>query len=604
MCGIVAAIAKKNIVPTLLEGLRRLEYRGYDSAGIGILDSDDEFVRVRSVGKIENLAKKLADEPCAANMGIAQTRWATHGKPSEVNAHPHIAGDIMVVHNGIIENYAELKATLINKGCHFHSETDTEVVACLLNDILDTHTEILDAIRTLCQQLKGAFALVIMHRHHHEQLWAVRQGAPLVLGLGVNENFIASDPLSLLPLTQKFIYLEEADCAQVSDKTIKIVDVQGKEVTREVQILKAKKDAAAKGQYKYFMQKEIFEQPQMVTDILTPIFEDEITLMDLFGKNAHKILPQVERIKIVACGTSYHSGLVAKYWLEAWAKIPCDVEIASEFRYRDSCNDAKTLLIAISQSGETADTLAALRLAKKQNFLATLALCNVATSALAREADLVYLAHAGTEIGVAATKTFTSQLLGLYLLAALLAQKKQKDLLMDLLPLPNVLNEVLKCAPAIEKIAHDFQAVTNALFLGRGVHYPIAMEGALKLKEISYIHAESYAAGELKHGALALVDEHMPTVVLVPHNTLVDKLKSNIEEIAARGGPLYLFVDEAIVAAHEPWQGKIITLPKATAALSPFVETIALQLFAFHVAVLKGTDVDQPRNLAKSVTVE
>lgn len=603
MCGIVGAIAKKNVVPILLEGLRRLEYRGYDSAGIGILDHEDEFIRVRSVGKIENLAKKLAEDPCAANMGIAHTRWATHGKPTEANAHPHIAGDIMLVHNGIIENYSELKEMLIERGCKFTSDTDTEVIACLLNDTLDTHPDMLEALTLVRQQLKGAYALLIMHRHHHEELWAVRQGSPIVLGLGDQENFVASDTLSLLPVTRKFIYLEEGDCAQISREHIKIMSSQGKEVQREIKEITANSDAAVKGEYKYYMLKEIFEQPRMIADILTQYLEHHEGLSDTFGKRAHKILPKVKHIKIIACGSSYHAGLIAKYWLEAIAQIPCDVEVASEFRYRESPVPPKTLVIAISQSGETADTLAALRLAKERGYLATLAICNVASSTLAREADLVYLTLAGTEIGVAATKTFVAQLLGLYLLTAVLADKKHALPLAELANLPSVLGEVLKLTKKIEHLAHDIKTKTSALFLGRGIHYPVAMEGALKLKEISYIHAESYPAGELKHGPLALIDEKMPVIVLAPNDNLMDKLNSNIEEIHARGGQLFLFIDGAVTQKYK-FTDKILTLPTISETLSPFIETIALQLFAYHVAVLKGTDIDQPRNLAKSVTVE
>ena len=603
MCGIVGAIAQKNIVPVLLDGLRRLEYRGYDSAGIGVLDNDDEFLRIRSVGKIESLAKKLAETPCSADMGIAHTRWATHGKPTEANAHPHIAGDIMLVHNGIIENYTELKEQLIARGCIFHSDTDTEVIACLLNETLDTHPDILTALRIVEKQLKGAFALLIMHRHHHEELWALRQGSPLVIGLGAGENFIASDALSLLPVTQRFIYLEEGDCAQVFRDKINITSAQGKAVTRPIKELDVAEDAAEKGEFQHFMFKEIYEQPEMINDILMQYLEARQGVVEAFGERARKILPKVKNIKIIACGTSYHAGMIAKYWLEAIAKIPCDVEVASEYRYRDSPVAPKTLFIAISQSGETADTLAALRMAKDKGFLATLAICNVATSTLAREADLVYLTRAGTEIGVAATKTFLAQILGLYLLTTVLCDKKHVPPLTDLVNLAPVLQEVLKLDDEIKSLAQEIKVAQGALFLGRGVHYPVAMEGALKLKEISYIHAESYPAGELKHGPLALIDEAMPVIVLVPNDALIDKLKSNIEEIAARKGQLYLFVDAAIAERHK-WLGKVIYLPKVSENLSPFVETIALQLLAYHVGVAKGADVDQPRNLAKSVTVE
>lgn len=603
MCGIVGAIAKQNVIPTLLEGLRRLEYRGYDSAGIGILDSEDEFVRIRAVGKIAELTKKLAEAPYSSHIGMAHTRWATHGKPTEANAHPQIAGDVMLVHNGIIENYQELKDELIEHGCKFTSDTDSEVIACLLNHVLDTHPDMNVALDIVRKQLKGSFALLIMHRHHHDQLWALRKGAPLVIGVGEGENFVASDTLSLLPVTRNFIYLDEGDCAHIADNFIHITDINGAPVNRPVHRIEANDDAAAKGEYKYFMLKEIFDQPRMVIDILTQYLEHHGKLGDAFGEKADKCLSKVKNIKIVACGTSYHAGLVAKYWLEAIAKIPCDVEVASEFRYRDSPVQPKTLFIAISQSGETADTLAALRIAKERDYLATLGICNVKTSTLAREADMVYLTQAGTEIGVAATKTFCAQLLGLYFLTAILAGKQHQEITDELAHLPNVLQEVLGLDKAIFEVAQNLTSARSAMFLGRGIHYPVALEGALKLKEISYIHAESYPAGELKHGPLALIDNTMPVIVLVPNDALLDKLKSNIEEIGARDGELYLFVDGNVVN-QQRFTGNIIQLPAVSELLSPFVETLALQLFAYHVAVLRGTDVDQPRNLAKSVTVE
>lgn len=604
MCGIVAGIAKKNVIPTLLEGLRRLEYRGYDSAGIGVLDGDDEFLRIRSVGKIEKLAQKLAETPCSANMGIAHTRWATHGKPTENNAHPHLAGDIMLVHNGIIENYAELKDELSKHGCKFTSDTDTEVIASLLNMTLDTHPDMLEALNLVRAQLKGAFALVIMHRHHHDQLWVVRQGSPVVIGVGEQENFVASDALSLLPVTRKFIYLEEGDCAQISHNDMIILDANNKEIKRDIKEITAKEDAGSKGEYPYYMLKEIFETPRMVSDILTQYLEHHDGLLEAFGRRARRLLNKVKHIKIVACGSSYHAGLIAKYWLEALAQIHCDVEIASEFRYRDSPILPKTLFIAISQSGETADTLAALRMAKEGDYLATMAICNVAMSTLAREADLTYLTLAGTEVGVAATKTFVAQLLGLYLLANAFSQHKEKTLpLSDLAELPNVLQSVLNLNEQIAALAGDLKTRQHALFLGRGIHYPVALEGALKVKEISYIHAEAYPAGELKHGPLALIDEHMPVIILAPNDALIDKLKNNIEEVATRGGELYVFIDEGAAQKYK-LSGRVLSLPAVAESLSPFVETMALQLFAYHVAVLKGTDVDQPRNLAKSVTVE
>lgn len=605
MCGIVGAVAntKKNIIPVLLEGLKRLEYRGYDSAGIGILDNEDEFLRIRTIDKIEALEKKIKQN--TAYLGIAHTRWATHGKPSEENAHPHIVGDIMVVHNGIIENYIEIKAELLKKGYTFKTDTDTEVIAYLINENLDHDEDMLKNLNRLQKQIRGAYALLVMHRHHQDKFWAIRQGAPLVAGIGTDENFVASDILSLLPSTRKFMYLEDGDCLEVTKDQIKVVDVQGKVVKHKIEELDMKDDIASKGQFKYFMQKEIFEQPEIISDIVTRYLADPKSLLESFGKKAKKSFSKTKRVKIVACGTSFNAGMVAKYWIESLCKIPCDVEIASEYRYRKTIVEPKTLFIVISQSGETADTLAALRLAKTQNYLATLAICNVETSSIMREANLKFAMHAGAEIGVASTKAFTAQLLALYLLTYVLTKlKKQKiDDLNILASLPASMNEVLKLDDLIKKMAQDFEDKKDALFLGRGVSYPIAQEGALKLKEISYIHAEAYAAGELKHGPIALIDDHMPVIVLMPYDHLTEKVKNAIEEVAARDGKVYVFADERI-SMQQHLTGKVINMPKIFEVLSPILYVLPLQLLSYHVAVLRGNDVDKPRNLAKSVTVE
>ena len=599
MCGIAGAVAERNVVPIIIEGLRRLEYRGYDSAGIGILDTKQDFTRLRTVGKVGALIKKLEQNPLSAKIGIAHTRWATHGKPTEANTHPHIAGDIMLVHNGVLENYDELKAELVQAGHIFHSETDSEVIAHLLNNSLAQHSDMLEALHSMRRHLHGAFALLVMHRQCRDKLWLIRQGSPLVIGLGIGENFAASDTLSLLPVTRKFIYLEEGDCAEISRSQVKLIDAAGKKVERPSEELDANDDAAIKGHYKHFMQKEIFEQSRVAVNILSQYMTHDTLVPELLGAKAEAILAKVKHIKIIACGTSFYAGCVAKYWLEAMAKISCDVEIASEFRYREAVIPPDTLLVAISQSGETADTLAAVRNASKSGFLARLAICNVPTSTLIRETELSMLTCAGKEVGVASTKAFSAQLLALYLLTMKLANI---DKLPDLLSLPTFINKALQLDQDIMDWAHDFQHVQHALFLGRGIHYPIALEGALKLKEISYIHAEAYPAGELKHGPLALIDEHMPVIVLVPRQ-LSDKVKGNIEEVAARSGKLYLLVDESLAKKYK-WPGKVIAVPELSEALSPMLYILPLQLLAYHVAVLRGTDVDQPRNLAKSVTVE
>jgi len=610
MCGIVGAVAERNVIPILLEGLKRLEYRGYDSAGFAVIDEHQALLRKRAVGKVAELVTKFANEPCSGSIGIAHTRWATHGKPSENNAHPHTSGDsIAVVHNGIIENYAELKAELQAKGVEFHSDTDTEVIAHLVAQATSHGKSLALAVRAIIPQLKGAYAIVVMNTQEPDRLVAVRSGSPMVIGLGIEENFIASDSLSLLPVTHRFIYLHEGDVAEVSRHMVHITDQHGHPVTRPIEEVHINGDAANKGKYKHFMLKEIFEQPDVVSQTMngsmTPSGQ---VLMNAFGVKAETILPQIENIKIVACGTSYHAGMVAKNWIEDWTGIPCDVEIASELRYRNTVVRPNTLFLAISQSGETADTLAALRQAKTLGYLASMAICNVPTSSLVREADLVFMTRAGAEVGVASTKAFVTQLVGLFLFCALLTQLKGKtelaqSLTETLRQVPNLLQVALNLDSEIQALANHFMEKHHAIFLGRNCFYPIALEGALKLKEISYIHAEAYPAGELKHGPLALVDAEMPVVILSPQNSLLDKLKANIQEVDARGGQLFV-VTEASLENDLPQSANIIGLPPVPDSIAPIIYTVPLQLLAYYVAVLKGTDVDQPRNLAKSVTVE
>lgn len=605
MCGIVGAVAERNIVPILLEGLKRLEYRGYDSAGLAVMTEQGALERVRCLGKVVELAKKIQSQPLLAKIGIAHTRWATHGKPSESNAHPHISGDIALVHNGIIENYATLKAELIQKGVVFTSETDTEVVAHLMAEAMTQHAHPVFALQAILPRLKGAYALLIMHRHYPDRLFTIRKGSPLVIGLGIEENFVGSDSLSLLPVTRRFMHLEENDIAEVSRFEIKVVN-DGKAVQRVVEEIQNGDDAVLKGHYKHYMQKEIDEQPQVVANILSHYLSAKGVAPESFGLNASKILPHVQHIKIIACGTSYHAGLAAKYWLEGLAQVSCDVEIASEYRYRQSVVPLGSLFIAISQSGETADTLAALRLAKTQGYLACLAICNVPTSSLVRESDLVLLMHAGIEVGVASTKAFTAQLLGFALLTKALADLKglASFTSAQLQRLPQHMNAVLALNPHIENIAEKFKRKQHTLFLGRGIYYPLALEAALKLKEISYIHAEGYAAGELKHGPLALVDEKMPVVVMVPPDALLGKVLSNIEEVMARGGEVIAVGPAAVLPPMQLHLHHIEIPLDVDSELFPFLAILPLQLLAYHVALLKGTDVDQPRNLAKSVTVE
>lgn len=609
MCGIVGAIAQRNITPILLEGLRRLEYRGYDSAGIAVCSPGEGIRRVRATGKVMELEKSLELLPAAGHLGIAHTRWATHGKPAEHNAHPHVSGGVAVVHNGIIENHAPLRKKLKELGFEFTSETDTEVVAHLIAHHYAQSSDLLDAFRTTLGEIHGAYALAVIHENEPDALYCARMGSPLVIGEGIEERYLASDPLALLQVTDCFRYLEEGDYARVMRDRCEIWDRTHQPVERPVRRYEHAAHSLDKGEYRHFMLKEIFEQSQAIQDTLAGTLGDGHVLTALLGPDAETRLADVENVHIVACGTSYHAGLVARYWIEAQVGIPCQVEVASEYRYRTVVVPRNTLLITISQSGETADTLAALRYAKGQGYLATLALCNVAGSSLVRETDWRLLTHAGPEIGVASTKAFTTQLVALLWLTTALVQVRHGNTeqvvanVEALRTLPGLVDQVLKLEPRITALAERFANKHHALFLGRGTHFPIAMEGALKLKEISYIHAEAYAAGELKHGPLALVDEDMPVVSVAPSDSLLEKLKSNLEEVRARGGQLITFGCETIETDDQD-NHEIIGLPWVPNSISPILYTIPLQLLSYHVALVKGTDVDKPRNLAKSVTVE
>lgn len=609
MCGIVGAVAQRDIAEILLEGLRRLEYRGYDSAGLAVADRHGQLTRLRRLGKVQNLAEASETTRLTGGIGIAHTRWATHGEPSEENAHPHISENILIVHNGIIENHEPLRKLLTERGYHFSSETDTEVVAHLVHWEQQQGGTLQEVLLRVIQQVRGAYGMVIMDCRDPSRLVAARSGSPLVIGLGVGENFIASDQLALLPVTRRFVYLEEGDIAEISRRDIKIVDRNGRKVQRQEIESKVQYDAGDKGLYRHYMQKEIYEQAEAIKNTMAGRFSHaEIDLSEL-GADGSRLLSQVEHIQIIACGTSYNAGMVSRYWFEALANVPCDVEIASEFRYRRPAVRNNSLLITLSQSGETADTLAALRLSEKLGYLGSLAVCNVAGSSLVRESDLALMTKAGTEIGVASTKAFTTQLTVLLMLVAKIGRLKgvdakiEHDIVKGLQALPNRIEQMFSYDKAIEALAEDFSDKHHALFLGRGDQYPIAMEGALKLKEISYIHAEAYAAGELKHGPLALIDADMPVIVVAPNNELLEKLKSNIEEVRARGGRLYVFADQN--AGFSDSEGmRIIPLPHVEEITSAIFYTVPLQLLAYHVALIKGTDVDQPRNLAKSVTVE
>ncbi|WP_028389463.1 glutamine--fructose-6-phosphate transaminase (isomerizing) [Legionella fairfieldensis] len=604
MCGIIGAASQRDVSRILLEGLRRLEYRGYDSAGIAVIDTDGRLKRVRIQGKVQALNEAMQETALSGAIGIAHTRWATHGKPCEQNAHPHLSqGEIALVHNGIIENHDALREKLNQLGYQFTSETDTEVAAHLIHYYYQQHEELLRAVQEAAREMHGAFALGVLHQQRPQEIIAIRKGSPLVIGLGIDEQFIASDALALRSFAQSVIYLEEGDSARLTSGQVEIFDGKGQVVERVIHPLEGDEQVATKGPYRHFMLKEIYEQAKVLADTLEGRISSQDVLKGSFGERAVSLFAQVKHIHIVACGTSYHAGLVARYWLESLTGLPAQVEIASEYRYREVVVNENTLFITVSQSGETADTLAALRKAKAMNYLASLAICNVATSTLVREADCVFLTRAGIEIGVASTKAFTTQLAAFLMLAAALCNDERAGkVLAQLQELPASCARVLKMNGDIEALATTFVDKEHALFLGRGVQYPVALEGALKLKEISYIHAEAYPAGELKHGPLALVDQNMPVIAVAPNDELLDKLKSNLHEVSARGGQLIVFVDDS-----EAWQSngaQLIHVPACGQWIAPIVYTIPLQLLAYHVAVAKGTDVDQPRNLAKSVTVE
>ncbi|BCU63295.1 glucosamine-fructose-6-phosphate aminotransferase [isomerizing] [Acinetobacter bouvetii DSM 14964 = CIP 107468] len=612
MCGIVGGIAERSITNILIEGLKRLEYRGYDSAGVALINGG-HVLRERRVGKVANLEQAVNESHIAGSLGIAHTRWATHGKPTENNAHPHVSGNVAVVHNGIIENYQELKDDLEALGYVFTSQTDTEVVAHLVNDALKSTPSLLEAVRQVVPQLKGAYALGIVHTDHPNELITVREGSPLVIGVGIGENFISSDQLALLPITNRFIYLEEGDIARLTRTSIEVF-ADGKRVERPVKELDATVSNASKGEYKHYMLKEIYEQPEAIQQTISQALNGNSLRAD-FLKNAEADFSQIQQVQIIACGTSYHAGMIAKYWFEQLIDVPAQVEIASEFRYRSPVIVGSTLYICISQSGETADTLAALRdtqkrAAAKGLSISTLTICNVATSSMVRETNHSLLTLAGPEIGVASTKAFTTQLAALMLLILKIGQVKNTisaeeiaAITAELWHTPKVILDTLQNNEAILRLSELFKEKQHCLFLGRGTQFPIALEGALKLKEISYIHAEGYAAGELKHGPLALVDNDMPVVILAPQDDMLDKLKSNMEEVQARGGELFVFAD-----VNSGIKGKdrqhVVHVPNISAVLAPIVYSIPVQLLSYHVAVLRGTDVDQPRNLAKSVTVE
>jgi len=611
MCGIVGAIAERNVVPILMEGLRRLEYRGYDSAGIAVLNGTAHLKRLRTVGKVKMLQDAIDADPTHGKVGIAHTRWATHGVPSERNAHPHVSHDgLAIVHNGIIENHEELREDLQKLGYKFTSETDTEVIAHRVHHHLQSQKDLFKAVRATVAELEGAYALAVVSEAEPERIVLAREGCPVVIGLGVDENFVASDVAALLPVTRRFMFLDEGDVADIRRTSIRVLDKNGDKAERPVRESELSADAAEKGQYRHFMLKEIHEQPRAVADTLAERVANGRLLEAAFGPAATAVFTKVEHVHIVACGTSYHSGVVARYFIEQICKLPCTVEIASEYRYRNPVVPKNSLFVTISQSGETADTLAALRLAKQAGYLSSLAICNVPESSLVRESELVMLTRAGPEIGVASTKAFTTQLAALGMLVVALAKnrtadaERERNLVQRLIEIPSMIEKTLTLDPVIYNLAKRFADKHHALFLGRGALHPIAMEGALKLKEISYIHAEAYPAGELKHGPLALVDADMPVITVAPNNDLLEKLKSNLQEVRARGGELIVFADPD--SGFTSSDGvTVIQMPKHVSYFqAPAVYTVPLQLLAYHVAILKGTDVDQPRNLAKSVTVE
>lgn len=609
MCGIVGAVAQRDVVDILVEGLRRLEYRGYDSAGVVVV-KDQQLQRIRRLGKVQELADALAASPLSGGTGIAHTRWATHGEPSETNAHPHVSGNLAVVHNGIIENHEALREKLKGLGYEFVSQTDTEVIVHLVHHYRKTTDSLLEAVQAAVKELRGAYGTVVVDSADPERLVVARSGSPLVIGRGIGENFIASDQLALLPVTRRFQFLEEGDVAEVTRREVLIFDANGQPAVRPEQESELSHDAGDKGEYRHYMLKEIYEQPAALLNTLEGRLTDSHLVPEAFGNGARTIFEQVQHVQIVACGTSYHSGIVARYWFEELAGVTCNVEIASEFRYRKSVTRPGSLLVTLSQSGETADTLAALRLAKESGYMASLAICNVPGSSLVRESDLAFMTRAGAEIGVASTKAFTTQLAGLLMLVGSIGRCRgelspaaETQLVTALRGLPAQIRQTLSLDTRIQTLAEEFANKHNSLFLGRGSQYPIAMEGALKMKEISYIHAEAYAAGELKHGPLALIDADMPIIVVAPNNELLEKLKSNVEEVRARGGILYVFADEQAGFASDATM-RVMPMPKVDEIIAPIVYTLPMQLLSYHVAIIKGTDVDQPRNLAKSVTVE
>lgn len=608
MCGIVGAISSRNVTNILLEGLRRLEYRGYDSAGLAVIQDNKLEVR-KEQGKVVNLEDSLIKAPAKSPIGIAHTRWATHGKPTKANAHPHYSNNIAVVHNGIIENYQALKEELVADGYKFISDTDTEVIVHLIDRFVNAGKSLFDAVIKTVENCEGAYALAVIDANDPNRIIVTREGSPLVIGVGIDENFIASDQLALRQVTDRFIYLEEGDIAEITTNNIAIFDKSLNQVERDQEKLVGNEQTASRGQYRHYMLKEIYEQPTVIRRTLQGRLGKTQVLEQHFGANAKAIFDQVDHVQIIACGTSYHAGMVAKYWLESWGNTACSVEVASEFRYRKVVVPKNSLVVTISQSGETADTLAALRKAKKEGYLSSLTICNVPNSALVRESELSLMTEAGAEIGVASTKAFTTQLVALQLLSITLGRRKgldrdqEADMVSALKKLPELCEEVLALDKEIELLSEVFVEKQHALFLGRGLHYPIALEGALKLKEISYIHAEAYPAGELKHGPLALVDSDMPIISVAPNDELIDKLKSNLEEVHARGGQLFVFADTN-TNFKETNAFKVIHLPKVPHGLTAIVYALPLQLLSYHVAIQKGTDVDQPRNLAKSVTVE
>ena len=609
MCGIVGAVAQRNVSAILIEGLHRLEYRGYDSAGLSIITGDAQLQTLKSAGKVAKLEAEVKKKQLTGHTGIAHTRWATHGKPNTKNSHPHNSGTISVVHNGIIENHDALRQELIEAGYQFLSDTDTEVVAHLIDSFVKKGKTLKEAVQATVARLEGAYALGVVSEQEPNTLIGARCGSPLVLGVGIEEHFIASDQMALRQVTDRFIFLQEGDLVEISGQAFAIYNARGQRQNRALQELEEGDQVASKGAYRHFMQKEIFEQPSVLADTFAGRVSKDSINEAIFGYQAEELFKQTKAVHIIACGTSYHAGMVAKYWIEDYAGLPCQVEVASEYRYRTVAVPEGTLFVTISQSGETADTLAALKKAKQNGYLGFLAICNVANSSLIRESDICLMTMAGPEIGVASTKAFTTQLVALQLLSLVIAKhnglsaKQEKQIVSNLHQLPKLCEAVLKLDSVIERVSQYFANKQHALFLGRGEHYPIALEGALKLKEISYIHAEAYPSGELKHGPLALVDEEMPVITVAPSNELLEKLKSNLHEVSARGGELFVFADKKAGFASESGI-TVIDMPHVPNSLEAIIYTLPLQILSYHVALLKGTDVDQPRNLAKSVTVE